>query len=131
MELAEVVEPESSPPELSVSDRRALTGIVMAWTALVLSTLGWLCCLAFVGAFRNEYLIGLWLTAASGVLSLAGCILSWLARRRVRDASSLHASLDFISTFAWHVSWTAFLVTLFGAALVYNASQALQEETLL
>lgn len=125
---------EDVPPghnEPSLADRRALAGLVMSYVALSLSALAWATALVFLAAFRKDLDVGPWLVLGAGIASLAGCVLSWMARRRVRDASHLHAALDFVSTFAWHVSWTSLVVVMFCASQVYSAWQAAQEEMVL
>ncbi|MEP0767112.1 MAG: hypothetical protein HRF45_11295 [Fimbriimonadia bacterium] len=123
---AEEVPP--GPKEPSLADRRALAGLVFAYVALALSLLAWATALVFLAAFRKDLDVGPWLVLGAGVGSLAGCVLSWMARQRVRDASYLHAALDFMSTFAWHVSWTSLILVMLCASQVYSAWQAAQEE---
>lgn len=103
----------------------------MSYVALALSVLAWIVALAYLAAFRRDIDLGPWLVLGAGVGSLAGCVLSWMARRRVRDASHLHAALDFVSTFAWHVSWTSLVLVMLCASQVYSAWQAAQEEVAL
>ena len=119
------------PEEPSLADRRALAGLAMSYVALTFSTLAWAAALVFLAAFREDLDVGPWLVLGAGIGSLAGCVLSWMARRRVRDASHLHAALDFVSTFAWHVSWTSMIFLMLCAAQIYSAWQAAQEEIIL
>ena len=104
---------------------------MLSYIALTLSALAWVTALVFLAAFRKDLDVGPWLVLGAGVGSLTGCVLSWMARLRVREASHLHAALDFVSTFAWHVSWTSLILVMLCASQVYSAWQAAAEEVVL
>lgn len=96
---------------------------MFAWMAFYCGMLSWALFITLFVGFRHDPYVARWLVFPGNALSLAGCVLAFIARRRVRFSTALHGALDFISSVAWHLCWTSLLIGMVGDGQYYQAYQ--------
>jgi hypothetical protein len=122
-----------SPEPETRSDSLARRGLVCAWSAFILGLIAWVVGLVAIIGFRNDPYVDMVLAPISLVFGFAAVVLAWIAKRRVRESNLLHAALDFISGFAWHIAWTSAMMSVVVGVVAWQARtdeiERIQEET--
>jgi hypothetical protein len=120
-------EPEAQPAAVDAAgepDHRARQGLFMAWIAFYAAIISWIVSLVYIVGYRRDLDTAPWLVYPALGLSLIAAVLARVGHRRVRYSNPVHASLDFVSSVAWHIAWTSLVLVVLDGAIFYSTYKA-------